>query len=171
MKNYDVIINHKGNVDIAVVDRILHQLKSYLNNKLSDKIIRKRVYTLSVECLENIVRHSDLNEKDHVLVVNYPPRFIIEKISETFVIHTGNIILNSNIENVVGKIEKLNNLEQADINTLYKESLSIAEISEKGGAGLGLIVMAKTTKHKIKYDFEKINGKYSYFAMQLNLKK
>ena len=171
MKNYDVIINHKGNVNIDIVDNILHQLKTYLNNKLSDKIIRKRVYTLSVECLENIVRHSDLNEKDHILVVNYPPRFIVEKISETFVIHTGNIILNINIDDVIARIEKLNSLDQEDINSLYKESLSKAEISAKGGAGLGLIVMAKTTKQKIKYDFEKINDEFSYFAMQLNLKR
>ena len=171
MKNYDVIINHKGDVDIDIIDNILHQLKNYLNNNLDDKIISKRVYTLSVECLENVLRHSDLNEKDHVLVINYPPRFIVEKIAETFVIHTGNIILNTNIEGIVERIEKLNSLEQGDINSLYKKSLTNAEISEKGGAGLGLIVMAKTTKQKIKYDFEKINNKFSYFAMQLNLKK
>lgn len=171
MKNYDVIINHKGDVNIDIVDSILCQLKNYLNNNLDDKIISKRVYTLSVECLENVLRHSDLNKKDHVLVINYPPRFIVEKISETFVIHTGNIILNTNIDDVIARIEKLNSLEKNDINNLYKESLSKAEISEKGGAGLGLIVMARTTRQKIKYDFEKINNKFSYFAMQLNLKK
>ena len=57
------------------------------------------------------------------------------------------------------------------IGNFMRMFLSTAEISEKGGAGLGLIVMAKTTKQKIKYDFEKINDKFSYFAMQLNLKK
>jgi len=171
MKNYDVVINHKGAVSLSVVDYILHHLKSFLNHKVHDKITRKRVYTLSVECLENIYRHADLKDEDETLVVKYPPRFIIEKISESFIIHSGNIILNNNISDVSERIEKLNALEQDDINDLYKESLSKAEISEKGGAGLGLIVMAKTTGQKIRYDFEKINDKFSYFAMQLNLKK
>ncbi|MBI9052601.1 MAG: hypothetical protein JEY96_02205 [Bacteroidales bacterium] len=171
MKNYDVVINHKGAVSLSVVDSILHQLKSYINHKVHDKITRKRIYTLSVECLENIFRHADVNDEKNSLIKDYPPRFIIEKISESFIIHTGNILLNAHISNLSDRIEKLNSLELEGINLLYKESLSNAEISEKGGAGLGLIVMAKTTGQKIRYDFEKINDKFSYFAMQLNLKR
>lgn len=171
MKSYDVVINHKGPVNLEIIDQILHQLKNYLNHKIDDKVIRKRVYSLTVECLDNILKHSDLNDESHELVTSYPPRFIVEKIGENFLIHTGNIIFNSNIDLVMQKIEKLNSLTQIDINSLYKESLSNAEISEKGGAGLGLIVMAKTTGQKIKYDFERINNNFSYFAMQLSLKK
>jgi len=171
MKSYDVVINHKGPLNLETIDQILHQLKNYLNHKIEDKVIRKRVYSLTVECLDNILKHSDLNDENHELVTSYPPRFIVEKIGEHFLIHTGNIIFNSNIDLVMQKIEKLNSLTQMDINSLYKESLSNAEISEKGGAGLGLIVMAKTTGQKIKYDFERINNNFSYFAMQLSLKK
>lgn len=170
MKNYVVVVNHKGAVDLDTIDVLLHDLKLYLNHNIDDKIVRKRVYTLSVECLENIFRHADLNDKTANLVKEYPPRFIVEKISDSFIIHTGNIVFNKNIENIIERIEKLNELEQEEINVLYKKSLSNAEISEKGGAGLGLIVMAKTTGRKIRFDFEKINVKFSYFAMQLNLK-
>ena len=59
-------------------------------------------------------------------------------------------------------------LDEDEVNELYKKSLANAEISEKGGAGLGLIVMSKFTGKNIKFDFEKINDKFSYFAMQLN---
>ena len=171
MKSYDVVVNHKGFVSLEIIDGILHNLKTYLFHKQQDKVMRKRVYSLSVECLDNILKHSDLNEEDHELLINYPPRFIVEKIADDFLIHTGNIVLNENIDEIISKLERLNELEIEDINDLYKESLANAEISEKGGAGLGLIVMAKTTRQKIRYDFEKINNKFSYFAMQLNLKK
>lgn len=171
MKSYDVVVNHKGFVSLEIVDTILHDLKTYLYHKPHDKLMRKRVYSLSVECLDNILKHSDLNEERHELSMDYPPRFIVEKIADDFLIHTGNIILNENIDKVIAKLDKLNNLEVEGVNQLYKNSLANAEISEKGGAGLGLIVMAKTTRQKIRYDFEKINKKFSYFAMQLNLKK
>lgn len=171
MKSYDVVVNYKGFISIEIIDDILHHLKDYLYNKIHDKLLRKRTYSLAVECLDNILKHSDLNEEDHDLIKKFPPRFIVEKIVDSILIHTGNIILNENVELVINKIEKLNQLEQEGINILYKESLSNAEISEKGGAGLGLIVMAKTTGQKIKYDFEKINNKFSYFAMRLTLKK
>ena len=171
MKSYDVVVNHKGFLNLGTIDSILHHLKIYLFNKDHEKVLRKRVYSLSVECLDNILKHSDLNEEHHELIKNYPPRFIIEKIAGDFLIHTGNIVLNENMTVLLQKLEKINNLGFEGVNALYMESLANAVISEKGGAGLGLIVMAKTTKQKVKFDFEKINDKYSYFAMQLNLKK
>ena len=172
MKSYDVVVNHKGFISLDIIDDILHHLKTFLYNKeKQNKILRKRVYSLSVECLDNILKHSDLNEKDHQLLISYPPRFIVERIAGDFLIHTGNIILNENIKIVINKLDNLNNLETNEVIELYKKSLSNAEISEKGGAGLGLIVMSKVTGNKIKYDFEKINDKFSYFAMQLNLKQ
>ena len=171
MKSYDVVVNYKGFVSLDVIDDILHHLKTYLFHKPHDKLMRKRVYSLSVECLDNILKHSDINEKEHELLINYPSRFIVEKIAENFLIHTGNIVLNKNRDEIISRLNKLNDLNFEEINDLYKESLANAVISEKGGAGLGLIVMAKTTRQKIRYDFEKINDKFSYFAMQLNLKK
>lgn len=170
MKKYDIIINFKGYITLKVIDDILHQLKIYLHDFVQDKLIRKRMYSLAVECLDNILKHSDLSDREHELLLKYPPRFIVEFINDTFLIHTGNIILNNNIDDVIRRLEKLNKLKDEEISQLYKDSLSNAEISEKGGAGLGLIVMAKTTRQKIKFDFEKINHKFSYFAMQLNLK-
>lgn len=170
MSKYDIIINYKGFITLDVIDDILHELKVYLHDHIADKLIRKRVYSLAVECLDNIFKHSDLSDQEHELTNKYPPRFIVEFINDTFLIHTGNIIFNKNIDDVINRLDKLNMLQDDEINQLYKDSLSNAEISEKGGAGLGLIVMAKTTRQKIKFDFEKINHKFSYFAMQLNLK-
>ena len=170
MKNYNVVINHIGSIDLRTIEEILYHIKIFLENDQLDKLIRKRIYSLSIECLENIFKHSDLCDGGEHLEKNYPSRFIIEKIADSFLIHTGNIILNDHIRFVIERLDKLNQLTQKEINTLYKKSLSDAKISLKGGAGLGLIVMAKTTGEKIKYDFEKINDKFSYFAMQLNLK-
>ncbi|MCK5028431.1 MAG: SiaB family protein kinase [Bacteroidales bacterium] len=172
MKSYDVVVNHKGFISLDIIDDMLHHLKIFLNNKeLENKTLRKRVYSLSVECLDNILKHSDLNEENHELLDHYPPRFIVERIAGDFLIHTGNIVLNKNGEAIMKKLNYLNELDENEVNAVYKESLSNAEISEKGGAGLGLIVMSKFTGQKIKFDFEKINDKFSYFAMQLNLKK
>ncbi|MDK2977627.1 MAG: hypothetical protein PWP52_341 [Bacteroidales bacterium] len=170
MNKYDVVINFNGNISLPVIDDILHKLKVYLHNNINDKLIRKRVYSLAVECLDNIFKHSDLTDINNKLVNKYPPKFIVEFFHDTFLIHTGNIISNENTEKVIQKLTQLNKLADTEVNQLYKDSLSNAEISEKGGAGLGLIVMAKTTRQKIHFDFERINHNFSYFAMQLNLK-
>ena len=171
MKSYEVIINHKGPIDLSVIDSILLTLKNYIQDKQLDIVLRKRLYTLAVECLDNIYKHSDKSEHHSDLISEFPSRFIIEKIGDDYMLHTGNIIFDVNKEKITNKINKINNHDQEEINKLYKRALMHAEISEKGGAGLGLIVMARSTGHKIKYDFEKINDKFFYFAMQLTLKK
>lgn len=172
MKSYDVIINHKGPIDLNVIDSILLRIKNYIQDKQLDIVTRKRLYTLAVECLDNIYKHADKPEfYQDDLVGSFPARFIIEKIGEDYMLHTGNIIFEINKEKLTNKINKINTHNQEEINKLYKRALMHAEISEKGGAGLGLIVMAKSTGQKIKYDFEKINDKFFYFAMQLTLKK
>jgi len=171
MKSYDVIINHKGEIDLNDIDVILLKLKNYIQDNKLDIVTRKRLYTLAVECLDNIYKHADTKDHAPALISEYPPRFIIEKIGDDFMLHTGNIILDANKDKITHKINKVNNHNQEEINKLYKRALMHAEISEKGGAGLGLIVMARSTGQKIKYDFENIDGKFYYFAMQLTLKK
>ena len=158
-------------INLEVIDDILLKLKNYLQEKQIELVIRKRVYTLAVECLDNIYKHADHTNHISEIISEYPPRFIIEKIYDDFQINTGNIILDINKGKITDKLENLNKLSLEDINILYKKSLTNAEISDKGGAGLGLIVMAKITTQKIKYDFQKINDKFFYFAMQLTIKK
>jgi len=172
MKSYDVIINHKGPIDLNVIDTILLRLKNYIQDNQLDIVTRKRLYTLAVECLDNIYKHADKPEFYHNdLISEFPARFIIEKIGDDYMLHTGNIIIDENKERITHKINKINTHNQEEINKLYKRALMHAEISEKGGAGLGLIVMARSTGQKIKYDFDKINDTFFYFAMQLTLKK
>ena len=43
--------------------------------------------------------------------------------------------------------------------------LSTAEFSKKGGAGLGLIEMAKKTGNKLDYDFITLDDEFSYFIL------
>jgi hypothetical protein len=43
--------------------------------------------------------------------------------------------------------------------------LSNSEFSSKGGAGLGLIEMAKKTGNKLDYDFLQFDSEHSYFIL------
>ncbi|MBU0764331.1 MAG: SiaB family protein kinase, partial [Bacteroidetes bacterium] len=44
-------------------------------------------------------------------------------------------------------------------------------LSDKGGAGLGLVEMARKSGQKLKFAFEKVDDECSYFYLQINLKK
>ncbi len=52
-----------------------------------------------------------------------------------------------------------------EIRNVYRQVLSRTEFSEKGGAGLGLLEMAKKTGNKLDYDFVPLGKDFSYFVL------
>ena len=70
---------------------------------------------------------------------------------------------NQSINDLKIKLEEINNLETKEIRNVYRQMLSSAEFSTKGGAGLGLIEMAKKTGNKLDYDFVPLDDELFIF--------
>ena len=49
---------------------------------------------------------------------------------------------------------------------LYKEIIKGTEISDKGGAGLGFVDMARKSGNGLEYSFEKLDSEYSFFSLK-----
>ena len=120
---------------------------------------RKRLFMFVLESLQNVSRHSDGDEHGDMSLVVY------SKTGSGYTVSTGNVIESDKIENLKSKLEEINNLDAGEIRSVYRQMLSNAEFSSKGGAGLGLIEMAKKTGNKLDYDFIKLNDKLSYFIL------
>ena len=170
MEYKENIINYQGCMDRNVVDNILHELKSKLKTQELGVLIRKRIYSASVECLDNIYRHSEMKTNTERICEKYPPYFSLKRDGEEFTIESGNLLLNHEVEDLSFKLNRLNKLETEGVNELYKETImQSAGLSDKGGAGLGLIVIAKTSPRQLFYQFETINKKYSFFTLKVNI--
>ncbi len=127
--------------------------------------IKKRVYHVMVECLQNIGKHSDNIESGEPETPG-SGIFMVSKAPGGFSVITGNPIANTRIEEITGMLEKVNGMDQEQIKTYYKEKILASRLSEKGGAGLGFIDIVKKTGHKIEYHFEKINDVTSFFIVK-----
>ena len=66
--------------------------------------------------------------------------------------------LRKNLENITG-------LDPEKIREVYRTMLQDSIIGNKGGAGLGLMEMARKTGNKLDYDFLPLDDKYSYFIL------
>ncbi len=127
--------------------------------------IKKRIYLIMVEGLQNITRHQDaIIETDETAAI-----FIMQKKGDFYFITTGNIIPNIRISNLESQIKKVNSLEGDELKKYYREILTQGKISDKGGAGLGLIEMARKSGSKLKYRFRKLNNQESFFYLQTGI--
>ncbi len=138
---------------------LLMLLEKEMENSEFGFVGRKRLFMFVLESLQNVSRHSDRNQMAGMSLVVY------SKVNGGYTVTTGNVISTSNIDNLKRRLDEINNLETSEIRNVYRQMLSNSEFSTKGGAGLGLIEMAKKTGNKLDYDFVELDDSNSYFIL------
>lgn len=147
------------------------ELSEYnLNNNADLSRIKSRVSFLMAECFQNIVRHGE-NKDENDNRENLPGFFATKNIGNTYFITSGNLIDKNNIQHLESHLKHVNSLNKDELKELYRTVIETEGLSEKGGAGLGLIEMARKSGHRIEYAFEEYNNDLSIFYNQIKLEK
>jgi hypothetical protein len=166
--NGKTILFYKGNVDSDVINHVLDTVEDKMVEVNEQSKLRKKVYNVLVESLQNLYHHVDkvpdtfedqTSERYGLLVV--------KKMENGYRIITGNFVHIDNIEKLEEKIKRINRSSHEEIKELYKFILNHQRISAKGGGGLGLVDIARKTGHKLDYKFTEYNDKYSFFYLDI----
>jgi hypothetical protein len=120
---------------------------------------RKRLFMFVLESLQNISRHSFRQRYADMSLVAYT------KLDNGYTVTTSNIVPNSQVPDLRKRLTEINNLDAKEIRNVYRQMLSNAEFSNKGGAGLGLIEMVRKTGGRLDFDFVKYDEEHSYFIL------
>lgn len=168
LKDDNQCILYSGNFNDDVTDRVI-QLAEHNINIQKEKIkIKKRVSYLLAECFQNIIRHGNFKNSDDQLMSDIG--FFMSRNSKgKYFITSGNLIDNRHVEKLEGQLKQVNNLNQEELKLLYRKVITEGEMSKKGGAGLGLIDMARKSGRKLGYKFQNFNATYSLFYNQILL--
>ena len=157
---------YRGMFTQNLTRKILSLAESNLQRFVDKGSLQNRIYFIMVEGLQNVTRHQDDSDdqaSDHSGI------FAIQKTGDRYLITTGNTIVNSKVESLKERLEKVNNLDREELKKLHREILSTGELSDKGGAGLGLIEMARRSGNRLSFDFEYIDLYWSYFYLQTEI--
>jgi len=162
----------KNNINLAYEGEITHQItKAFTslteNNMIRDEdysSVQKKVFHVMVECLQNISKHAD-NQFNFVTSKDGRGIFMVSKDEKEYNVTTGNVVKNDKIEELRTMLERVNNLSKEELNQLYKQKIKEGRLSEKGGAGLGFIDIARKTGQKLVYSFLKIDEEKSFFVL------
>lgn len=158
---------YRGRFTQNITDSILTLTESNLDKVGESSKIKKRVFTIMVEGLQNITRHQDVDDKE--TLSNEEGLFLMQDKNSRYYITTGNPIFKKNIGKLTEQINKINSLDADALKLYYKEVLNDNVISDKGGAGLGLIEMARKSGNKLVYDFVDLSENYSYFYLNTEI--
>jgi len=166
-----------SNVKLVYEGEITHQITKALtalaeSQMISDDesiVTQKKVFHVIVECLQNITKHADAIPDDDAKTGK--GIFVILKEVDNYVISSGNIIENSKVFALKILLESINNNDKDGLKELYKTQIKEGRISEKGGAGLGLIDMARKSGNKLEFSMMEINSEFSFFILTAKISR
>ena len=169
---------HSATADLPVafsyrgpfIDRFTHTiLDIYEGTSSAQKslpTVNRKVSFLLVECFQNILRHGETvagstpDYRDDGL-------FSFRIAGDEFIINSINLVNSDEVEVLRGLMEEVNSHDPARLKEMYMRQLSENELSAKGGAGLGLIELARKSGREVLYRFDEAPGNRVYFHQQV----
>ena len=167
MMSQKLILVYQGDFTQETTKSILAMAERNIDSSGEESSIKRKVFNVMVESLQNIVKHSDElvdgETRSHAAI------FLIGREPNRYTIMSGNPIRKTNIPKLKESLEKINALDKDGLKELYKEIIKNTTISEKGGAGLGFVDMARKSGSKLEFEFPEMSPDYCFFSLKVNV--
>jgi hypothetical protein len=169
MKTNEINLVYEGEVTQEITKTFTSLTEKSLAKSAESNQVQRKVFNVMVECLQNISKHADsMNEEGEE---ERRGIVMVSKSADSYSIITGNIIKNEKIAVLQSNLEQVNALNKDGLSDLYKKQIKEGRISDKGGAGLGLIDIAKKTGSKLSYQFKSLSENLSFFILTSTIKR
>ncbi len=135
-----------------------------LERKNEDRMVTKKVFHVMVETIQNMTKHSDDirgNVGQGLLVLG--------KKEDRYYVITSNKVSAAHKGNLEAALEEVNAASPQKLKEMYKQQMIVGAITEKGGAGLGLIDIARKTEQKLEYQFLPIDDDSYFFILKVEI--
>jgi hypothetical protein len=168
MAKAEVIIDFKGPISFATMEMILNKLRSAEAFNEMKKPAKKRLYGTVVESIDNIYKYAATGQTS-ARSKEKLPILGVKKKGIDFVVTVGNLVTNDVVEDLRFKLDRVNQLDNEALKSLYEDVINKEAGEDDNGAGLGLITMALRSEKDIKYSFSLIDQIHSFFQMQITI--
>jgi hypothetical protein len=154
-----LMLCYRGEMSQDIVIALLNLTENKLNQTNHDSTIKTRVFSVMVECLQNITQQSKetAHAKSNLFMVGYA--------EHGYTVYSGNVIRRENVEELRSRIMEINTMTEEELKEFYKYLIKNETLSEKSGFGLGLIHIARKTGNALDFDFEQIDTDHYFFSL------
>lgn len=161
MCSENILMVHKGDFSQEAILPILGMIENNLQQYSETLGTRKKIFYLLIELLQNISKHAKANNETRTGI------FILGVKDNGYILNTGNIIDNEDVEMLRNQLTHINSLDKNSLSELYKKNLTGLKTGYKGGAGLGLIDIARYSSEKLSFDFKSFDETSSFFSLSV----
>jgi hypothetical protein len=157
-----VVFAHAGPLDHARVQALLAEAEGRSLKAAEGLVQRKRMMNVLVEGLENVSRHVH----DQHAQAGFA---LLVRTDEGYRMSFGNPVPMVTATLLTHRVGIINQMDEADLKDHYLAILGNSERSQHGGAGLGLLTMARKVLRPMEVRTARISPDASMFMLELRL--
>jgi Mor family transcriptional regulator len=168
MQSEGIIMSYKGAATTGLISSMVDIIQTRLSDLEPKMALKKKVFSILVEILQNIYHHFEegltesIKEDDAII-------FILARNEGGYYINSGNYMNRSEVAALRNRLEEINALSPEELKEKYKQVLGNGNISVKGGAGLGIIDIARKSGNKLDYKFSDYNDTLTFFSLTVRI--
>lgn len=147
----EILLSYFGQLDQSLTYILSSKVETILESHKASRSVVKRIFSILIESLQNVRLHSFRSlikeELVGVIVTKEPDNFKV-------------VVMNLADENakliLASRINEVNAMDKVELKKKYMDTMTNGVISDKGGAGLGIITIALKSEENIACGFEQI---------------
>ncbi len=163
MESYSLFSFSKGTLNYTKINTVLHDLDIVLNNEMFSPIVKRHIYMISSECIENMCKYGIHGLAD------VPLQFSIEIVNSTIVFRSSNAIETKSKLKLETYLRFVNKLSEKELKKHYVSAINMQKKNTKGGAGLGILIMKRKSNTPFEFSFEDFSKKSTIFTIIIKL--
>jgi hypothetical protein len=166
-----ILLTYRGAITFEVVDALLSIALHRLELIEQNVTVRKKVYSILMECAQNLCLHVDVYTGASSIDTS-SVYLNVESDDNCYYITSANFVQNLKLNTLTDLLQDIEGRKTIDdLRKLYNEIITNKHYSSKGGGGLGFIDMAIKSNGGLTYSFDKINDDYSFFTLNIKIKR
>ncbi len=170
LERHRVMLSFKGALAPDLITALLGLVERKMELIESDHRVRKRVFNVVMECLQNLYHHTNTASDQGLLDTEAAQGVVVIAQSEKgYSVLTGNYMAESDVSGLRAQLDHVNTLGPDGLRDLYKQKLANGRYSPSGGGGLGIIDIARRSGQKLEYGFVPHDAQRTFFSLNVNV--
>lgn len=161
---FEVLLKYYGEFSVNLIRSFADGVEEMMTNLGDKRHIIKRMFSILIEGLQNIYIHGGTDENGVQKAF-----LMIARNNDLYKIILGNIVEQDDRSSVKTYLGNMNNHSDEELKQLYLNILKNGYISQKGGAGLGIVTMRIKSSKDIQYRIYDLPSDKSCLVMEVEL--
>ncbi len=159
-----VMICFNGAFVHSIIEEIGSALRRYLEEEEEKRGAALDVFSVYIEQAQNVrnylarKRFSDVSHTNAIIVIG-------RNKDDRYVVSSGNIVETGDAKELAARLEAVRALDSDGLRKLFKARLRAETRDSNGGAGMGLIEIARRCTEPLQYAFHAVDEGHSFFCL------